>query len=156
MMQKAVLFDMDGVILDSMPFHVRAWQDALAEQGVSVPEEVIYLHEGAIEPRTAIDIFEKNGCHLDEDGFKRLFLRQMAIFNARYRQMVHPYPGITTLLGQLLAGGLQMALVTSSHKEIVGNVLPEAQKKYVADAVSNLEMLDRKDVKELLGVLTKK
>ena len=125
MMQKAVLFDMDGVILDSMPFHVRAWQDALAEQGVSVPEEVIYLHEGAIEPRTAIDIFEKNGCHLDEDGFKRLFLRQMAIFNARYRQMVHPYPGITTLLGQLLAGGLQMALVTSSHKEIVGNVLPE-------------------------------
>jgi beta-phosphoglucomutase len=123
-MRKAVLFDMDGVILDSMPFHVRAWQDALAERGVSVPEEVIYLHEGAIEPRTAIGIFEKSGCHLDEDGFKGLFMRQMEIFNARYRQMVHPYPGITALLGRLSAKGVQMALVTSSHKEIVENVLP--------------------------------
>ncbi|MGQ9498970.1 MAG: HAD family hydrolase [Dissulfurimicrobium sp.] len=124
-MQKAVLFDMDGVILDSMPFHVKAWQDTLAERGISVPEEVIYLHEGAIEPKTAIDIFKKNGCHLDEDDFKGLFIRQMAIFNERYRQMVHPYPGVTALLDRISASGLQMALVTSSHKEIVENVLSE-------------------------------
>lgn len=143
-MQKAVLFDMDGVILDSMPFHVKAWQDALSERGVSVPEEVIYLHEGAIEPKTAIDIFEKNGCHLDEYGFKMLFMRQMEIFNARYRQMVHPYPGITELLDRLSAGGLQMALVTSSHKEIVENILPAEILKRMAHVVTGDSIRRRK------------
>jgi len=51
---------------------------------------------------------------------------------------------------------LTMDQVKALFHKFVGEVLPEAQKKYVADAVSNLEILDRKDVKELLGVLTKK
>ncbi|MGB9712439.1 MAG: HAD family hydrolase [Dissulfurimicrobium sp.] len=124
-MKKSVLFDMDGVILDSMSFHVRAWQDALAECGVSVPEEVIYLHEGAIEPKTAIDIFEKNGLRMDEEGFKGLFRRQMEIFNTHYRHMVRPYPEAPGLVKTLSSKGIRIALVTSSHKEIVENILPK-------------------------------
>ena len=51
---------------------------------------------------------------------------------------------------------LTMDQVKALFHKFVGNVLPQAQKQYVADAVSNLDMLDKKDVKKLLGVLTKK
>ena len=35
------MFGMDGVILDSMPYHrMRAWQEALSEQGFSVSAEL--------------------------------------------------------------------------------------------------------------------
>ena len=34
----AVLFDMDGVLIDSMPFHVRAYNDVLSRYGISVSE----------------------------------------------------------------------------------------------------------------------
>ncbi|OGA49107.1 MAG: hypothetical protein A3F74_05875 [Betaproteobacteria bacterium RIFCSPLOWO2_12_FULL_62_58] len=51
---------------------------------------------------------------------------------------------------------LTMKQVKALFHKFVGSVLPEAQKQYIADAISNLEELDKKDVKKLLGVLTKK
>ena len=51
---------------------------------------------------------------------------------------------------------LTMEHVKALFHKFVGNVLPEAQKQYVADALSNLEALDRKEVMKLLGVLSKK
>lgn len=51
---------------------------------------------------------------------------------------------------------LTMEHVKSLFHKFVGNVLPEAQKQYVADALSNMEQLDKKDVKKLIGILTKR
>lgn len=50
---------------------------------------------------------------------------------------------------------LTMEHVKALFHKFVGNVLPEAQKHYAADALANLEMLDKKEVKKLVGVLTK-
>lgn len=43
---KAVLFDLDGVLVDSMPSYVKAWRDALALHGVRAEDWVVYMHEG--------------------------------------------------------------------------------------------------------------
>jgi beta-phosphoglucomutase len=48
-MFKAVIFDLDGVILDSMPFHVRSWKEAFARYGYKVRAKDLYLNEGAVE-----------------------------------------------------------------------------------------------------------
>ena len=143
-MKKAVFFDMDGVILESMSFHVRAWQEVLNEKGVSVPEELIYLNEGAIEPKTAIAIFEKNGLPMDEDGFKCIFRRQMEIFTTSYQPMVHPYPEVPGLIGRLSDQGVKMALVTSSHMEVVKKVLPQKILDLMSYVVTGDEGLRRK------------
>ncbi|NDY41299.1 HAD family phosphatase [Dissulfurirhabdus thermomarina] len=123
-MQPTILFDMDGVILDSMPWHVRAWQAALAEFGFSVPEAVLYLHEGAIEPETAVAIFDGEGCRMDPADFHRVLERQKAVFAREYRHRVRPYPEVPGLLDRLEAEGWRMGLVTSSHAEILDQVLP--------------------------------
>ena len=44
---KVVLFDMDGVLYDSMPNHAKAWQRAMAEFGIHFTAEDSYATEGA-------------------------------------------------------------------------------------------------------------
>ena len=43
---KAVLFDMDGVLFDSMKNHAAAWQEAMKRYGMNMSREEAYLHEG--------------------------------------------------------------------------------------------------------------
>ena len=43
---KAVLFDMDGVLFDSMKNHAKAWHEAMKQYGMHLSPEEAYLHEG--------------------------------------------------------------------------------------------------------------
>jgi len=123
-MIRSVLFDMDGVILDSMPYHVRAWQEALVEQGFSVSAELLYLHEGAIDLNTVAAVFQGNNRLIDADMFHGILMRQMEIFAVRYQSMIKPFPEVLHILKRLREAGMQLALVTSSHAEILNKVLP--------------------------------
>ncbi|NPB09505.1 MAG: HAD family phosphatase [Thermodesulfobacteria bacterium] len=122
---EAVLFDMDGVVLDSMPWHVRAWQEAFREFGLNVPEEALYLHEGAIEAETSRKIFEDQGVTPTEELFRAVLKRQRELFRQKYWPFVKPFPEIPDLLADLRREGKRLALVTSSHREILEEILPE-------------------------------
>ncbi len=125
-MKPGLLFDLDGVILDSMPWHVRAWQEAFGTLGLKVPEEAIYLHEGAIELETARKIFEDQGVEPTPEFFREAFRLQKKIFTEKYRHRVRPFPGVEEELRALKKEGRRLALVTSSHREILNEVLPRS------------------------------
>lgn len=56
---KAILFDMDGVLYDSMRFHARAWYEtATRHQLVSTPE-LFYLYEGRTGESTINELYQK-------------------------------------------------------------------------------------------------
>ncbi len=46
MQLRAVLFDMDGVLFDSMPYHADAWSKVMTEAGFSFSREDVYMNEG--------------------------------------------------------------------------------------------------------------
>lgn len=52
------LFDMDGVLMDSMPFHVESWQKAFLSVGVHYPEDRIYQNEGRPGEETILDVYK--------------------------------------------------------------------------------------------------
>ncbi len=120
----SVLFDMDGVILDSMPFHVAAWKDAFREREMEVDEGLFYLYEGAMEPEVACRLFSKNGTKLTIRDFFEIHERQKRIFLERYAHRVTPFEGALELLKWLKETGMPVGLVTSSHGEILDAVLP--------------------------------
>lgn len=124
--KEAVLFDMDGVVLDSMPWHVKAWQEAFREFGLVVPEEALYLHEGAIEAETSRKIFEDQGVSPTEELFRKVLRRQRELFRQKYWPFVKPFPEIPDLLSDLRREGRRLALVTSSHREILEEILPHS------------------------------
>ncbi len=43
---RAVLFDMDGVLFDSMPYHAKAWSQVMSEAGFNFSQEDVYMNEG--------------------------------------------------------------------------------------------------------------
>ena len=46
-MLKAFIFDMDGVLVDSMPYHVDAWITTLNEIGINISRQDLYDIEGS-------------------------------------------------------------------------------------------------------------
>ena len=140
----ALLFDMDGVILDSMPWHVKAWQHALAEFGCRVREELLYLHEGAIEPSTAAEIFHENGCRMDEEKFLLVLGRQIEIFNSEFRMHVKIYDEVPDMLADLKRSGQELAIVTSSHSDIMEEILPVSIKKMLSSIITGDKVPRRK------------
>jgi len=125
MKSNALLLDMDGVVLDSMRFHVAAWMKALSEHGFRVREEILYLYEGAIEPDIAVDLFSSHGHLMDQERFHSVLRRQKEIFISGFRKEVKPFPQVPDILSQIKREEVDLALVTSSHKDILEAVLPE-------------------------------
>ena len=46
MQLRAVLFDMDGVLFDSMPYHAEAWSKVMTDAGFNFSKEDVYMNEG--------------------------------------------------------------------------------------------------------------
>lgn len=117
---KAVLFDLDGTLVDSMPFFVGAWQQAFAEHGISVSAEEIYAREGEHGSVTVRNILDRDSgaagtVKSDSDrteAANRIFARYQEIFRQIYRTQL--YPGVDQLLAGLKESGVKLALVTGS------------------------------------------
>lgn len=54
---RAFLFDMDGVLYDSMPFHAKAWIYAFAQEGVTFDAYNVYMREGMTGSSTIEEVF---------------------------------------------------------------------------------------------------
>ena len=56
---KAVLFDMDGVLFNSMPYHADAWHTVMKRHGLDLSREEAYLHEGRTGAATINLVFQR-------------------------------------------------------------------------------------------------
>lgn len=54
-MLKALIFDMDGVLVDSMPFHAAAWKKAFLDMGMEIQDRDIFAIEGS-NPRNGLSL----------------------------------------------------------------------------------------------------
>ena len=57
---KAVLFDMDGVLFNSMPYHSEAWHQVMKTHGLDLSREEAYMHEGRTGASLSISYFNVN------------------------------------------------------------------------------------------------
>ena len=70
---KAVLFDMDGVLYDSMPNHAIAWQQSMAEFGIQMSADDAYATEGARVVDTIRQmVMRQQGREIDEAEAQRM------------------------------------------------------------------------------------
>lgn len=110
---KAVLFDMDGVLYDSMPNHAKAWSTAVTEFGLSMSPHEAYLHEGRTGHGT-INILAQRHWHRDAttEEMERIYAAKSALFNTCPEPQ--PMPGAAQLLQSIRSLGLTIVLVTGS------------------------------------------
>lgn len=117
---KAIIFDMDGVLVDSMPYHAEAWKQAFATAGIEVEKRDIYELEGSNHMQTVDIIFRRFGRVPTDKDAKELSSRKIEIFN-RIEQVM-PFDGIKELLADL-APVYRLAVVSGSNRNTVHGLM---------------------------------
>jgi len=118
-MLKSVVFDLDGVIADSHPAHMRAWKRFLVSVGKSPTEaELEFVRDG----RKKEAILRHFLGDLDKDQI-RAYGREKDLLFKEEAGSVSTVAGIRDLLNQLNGAGLPMAVASSGSSERVHYVL---------------------------------
>ena len=124
---QAVLFDLDGVLLDSMEHHAAAWLRVMGEAGLEVDRDFVLAHEGCLETSVLERLLCRRGLEPEygpEEFMALLLEQQRSLFLSEYAHLVRPYPQADRVLAALSRQGVPLALVTSSHREQVAQCLP--------------------------------
>ncbi|MCL4247728.1 MAG: HAD family phosphatase [Anaerolineae bacterium] len=118
---RAVALDMDGVIVDGMPFHVTAWVYAFNSFGLNVEERWFYELEGVVPFEVISEVLYRLQVEMSDNDRRYLYDTKLAHFHEHYRTIA--IPGIHTLVETLLGFGFRLAVVTGSEPQIALKVL---------------------------------
>lgn len=109
---KAVLFDLDGVLIDSMPHHVAAWQTIFSRLGVDIPAEVLRRSEGEKAKITIRRLAEEHGLHLSDAQLEELVEKKRRIYRQNAPRGLRP--AARRAVEGCRRQGLKTAIVTGS------------------------------------------
>jgi HAD superfamily hydrolase (TIGR01509 family) len=100
---RAVLFDFDGVLVNSEPLHYSALRDALLPEGIAIDEESYVRDFLAFDDRGAIRrALEHHGQAFDRERVERVALRKAQLFEERMHEIPF-FPGARELVRALEA-----------------------------------------------------
>ncbi|MEI6631695.1 MAG: HAD family phosphatase [bacterium] len=119
---KAVLFDMDGVIVDSMPYHYLAWYEALRPLGVRVNVFEVYLREGERWDKSLKDFLAHAGMRPSKRRLAKIFKLRQKIFRYYFKRRI--FEGAEVFLRCLKNNGYTLGLVTGTPMIEVKKILP--------------------------------
>ena len=113
---KAVFFDQDGVLFDSMPFHAKAWEKAMAENGLPFTAEQTYRNEGRTGASVVTEAYRLvHGIDAPQEVIEAVYAAKSAYFNRLTGgKLPNLIPGIREVLDYLHKKGVQCWVVTGS------------------------------------------
>lgn len=111
---QAVLFDMDGILYDSMPAHAESWQEAMEEFGYKSTNPIeFYLHEGRVGKSTINIITEREFKRMaTKEEKNNIYARKMELFQQINDNKT--IPGAKDVVNYVREQGLKTILVTGS------------------------------------------
>lgn len=115
---KAIFFDMDGVIYDSMGNHSEAWSKAFGYLGWDFPLEQVYLNEGRTGSSTIHLLYqEKLGRPAANEEIDLIYRKKTEFFDKMPQPK--PMPGISKLMERAKSEGMEIWVVTGSGQDLL-------------------------------------
>lgn len=125
-MLKAIIFDMDGVLVDSMPFHAAAWKKAFLDMGMEIQDKDIYAIEGS-NPKNGLPLLIRSAKKdPDEYNFEAITGIYRQEFKQTFREKA--FEGMRECLEILKTRFLLSVVSGSDHvivHDIVNNLFPD-------------------------------
>ena len=119
---KAVLFDMDGVLYNSMPNHAVAWEQSMKKFGIHMTLQDAYATEGARGVDTIrYMVKQQQRRDIDEAEAQLMYDEKTRIFHSMPETPITP--GVLDFIRQIHDCGLQMGVVTGSGQRPLINRL---------------------------------
>lgn len=123
---KALLFDLDGVLIDSMTAHTKAWKEVFKEYGLDISPDEIKLREGEKALKSAESIAAKHNLRLSKEELSALLLKKRSIYAANAPKGL--VEGAAEMLRRLKHENFKLALVTGSIFKNLNRVMTQAEK----------------------------
>ena len=121
---EAVLFDFDGILVDSEPMHYRAFIEVLDPLGMAFSwEEYVGTYMGFDDRDAFREAFREKGIDLDEVNLAKLVAAKSRAFLDGLRAGVTAYPGAVPMIESLRAAGRPMALCSGALRADIDPIL---------------------------------
>ena len=110
--QRAVLFDMDGVVIDNLPYHVDAWLLYCERHGIHLTREIFYKDLNGLNSKDTFEWLLKR--EITREEIIEMEEEKEEIYRGFYKPFLSPAPGLMDFLALLKANGVKTALGTSA------------------------------------------
>jgi len=115
---KAIIFDCDGTLADTMPIHYLAWHATLLRYGIDFDEDRFYSMGGIPTARIAAILAEEHGVELDPEAVSH----EKELEYLRHLAEARPHPAVEPIAREY-RGTLPMAVATGSMRWIAEKTL---------------------------------
>ncbi len=122
MILRAILWDMDGVLIDTTDAHFEAWHRMASEQGIQLTREQFIGVMGRNNIDTLEYLFHRS---IQPDEAKEIGLKKEALFRDLLRGRIHLLPGVLEWLTYFQTNGYAQAVATSAPWENITALLDE-------------------------------
>ena len=124
-MIRAILLDLNGVIIDDEPIHLQAYRTALAEVGVTLTDEDYYASLGMDDPTFVRAAFSRTGQSMTDEVMHAVIAREAELHLESIKDELPLAPGIVTFL-KTSARSFNLGLVSMAERVEVDYVLERA------------------------------
>ena len=137
---QAILWDLDGVIVDSSEWHYTAYVKVLAKRGVELTRERYY---GSLFGRRNWDILRDVLGDLPREEIEGVAREKEQTFRELARGHIEPLPGANKLLQRAHAAGLKQSIVSSTPRENIELIVETLGVREWLDAIVGEEDSER-------------
>ncbi|GAB3977853.1 HAD family hydrolase [Spirosoma terrae] len=138
---KAVIFDMDGVIVDTNPHHRTAWREYYQRNGKTLSDsDFVQYVSGKHNNDIVAHLFA--GQPLTPEEVLRLAHEKEALFRELYQPVITPVQGLVDFLKSLKEAGIRTAVATSAPVENLDFVIDALALRPYFDSLLNESMVN--------------
>ncbi|MGD0128619.1 MAG: HAD family phosphatase [Terriglobia bacterium] len=129
----AVIFDMDGVLVDTNSFHVQKWEALLTEYGITFDREA--LPKQVLGPGNDPTLRHFFGDRLTADDRLQLSEELEARFRGAFAPHAKPFPGVERLIAECHEKDVRVALASAAMSKNVFFILDALKLRRCFDVV---------------------
>ncbi|PYX65102.1 MAG: HAD family hydrolase [Acidobacteria bacterium] len=138
-MKNAVIFDVDGTLVDSVGLHAEAWHEAFHHFGFEIPTAAIRTQIGKGGDKLMPFLLSKQD--LEEKG-EQIEKYRSELFMRKYMPKVRSFPRVRELFERIRADRKKIALASSSDKKQLTILKKIAQVEDVVDCETSADDID--------------
>ncbi|MBL7760388.1 MAG: HAD family phosphatase [Sediminibacterium sp.] len=138
---KAVIFDLDGTMLDNNAYHLAAWRQYLTDLGINISDEAYRKHINGRTNKDAIQYIYKRNMTSEEAMVYTL--EKEAVYRRIYQPFIQPVEGLTRLLELIEQRNLPMGIATSGIRVNIDFMFDHIPVRKFFSAVINSEHISQ-------------
>ena len=140
-MKSAVIFDMDGVLVDNRDIHIEAFQILFEKKGLQATYEQILMTFGMVNTEIFASLFGE-GTYTTEE-IEKMAAEKETIYRDIFAKKIEPAPGLVGFLKELKAKGTKIAVGSSGPRVNVEFVLEKCGIGIYFDAIADGNMISK-------------